>query len=131
MRKILTAGVAALTLVGSLAASATPAAAQHYRRHGDYRHHGDNDTGAAIAGGILGFALGAAVGSSGHNHYYNRYYGRPYYGAYYGRSYYGGSYYGRPYYGRPYYAYATCVGHREVWDPYIGGYVMQRFTYAC
>ena len=52
---------------------------QHHRhlvwRDGRYY---DNDTGAAVAGGILGFALGAAIAGSrdDYNYYYSHRYDR-------------------------------------------------------
>ena len=85
MRKFMTAAMAALTLVGGMAA-ATTADAQH-------RYRGHNDTSTAIAAGVAGLALGAALGSRGGYSTYSYGYGYPSYG--YG--------YGRPYYGRPYY----------------------------
>jgi hypothetical protein len=132
MKKILTAGMAALTLGASVATGvATPAAAQYHHGggsyHGGYGYHGGNryygghyyhrgdSTGAAIAGGIVGLALGAAIAGDHHRGYYDNYYGGPYYGG----GYYGGGYYG------------TCIAHREVWDPYIGAYVRQRYAYPC
>lgn len=116
MRKVLTAGVAALTLAGALAVTAAPAEAApwgYYHHYGYWRGDGG---GAALAAGVLGLAAGAAIASSSH----------PYYG------YYGGPYYaGGPYYGGPYYGYGMCVSHRRVWDPYLGGYVVRSFRYAC
>ena len=76
--------------------------------HGGYGR-GNDDAGAAIAGGLLGFALGSAVSS----HSYG-----PYYGPAYGPGYYGP-------------AYGACVSRRSVWDPYIGRYVVRSFRYAC
>ena len=136
MNKILTAGIAALTLVGTTAASVTPAAAQSYRYgyggyggYSGYRyHHRGDTTGAAIAGGLAGLALGAAIAGN-HN---DRYYGHRYYGGgYYGGGYYGGGYYSPGYYDDYGGGYAVCTGRRTIWDPYIGGYVVQRYNYAC
>jgi len=109
MIKILTAGMAALTLAAGAVATATPAAARDWGHRGYYGRGGDDDAGAAIAGGLLGFALGSAV--SAHS-----------YGPYYGPA------YGPGYYGR---AYGACVSRRSVWDPYIGRYVVRSFRYAC
>lgn len=68
-KKAAIGGVAALTLVGSLAASSVPADAA-WGRHGG-RHHGHN--GGAVAAGIIGgLALGALAG--------NAWYGPGYYG---------------------------------------------------
>jgi hypothetical protein len=64
-----TAGLAALAMV----AGATAASAQGYRHGGYYGgrgyHHGGNDVGVAIAGGIVGLALGAAIAGNNDNHY--------------------------------------------------------------
>jgi len=110
MNKILTAGMAALTLATGAVATATPAAARDWGHGGYYGYgRGNDDAGAAIAGGLLGFALGSAVSS----HSYG-----PYYGPAYGPGYYGP-------------AYGACVSRRSVWDPYIGRYVVRSFRYAC
>ena len=110
MRKLITASLAALTLVaGGLAAA--PAQADPWR-HGWRGHYHDDDAGAAIFAGIAGLALGATL-ADGHR------YDRPPPRAYY--------YEGDPYY-RPY---ATCYARRAVWDPYIGRYVVVTRPYAC
>jgi hypothetical protein len=114
MRKVLTAGVAALALGGAVAGAAMPADAAPYGYyHGGYHGgwHGGG-AGVAVAAGLLGLAAGAAIAD--HPHYY----GGP---GYYGAGYYGGGPYG----------YASCVGRRQVWDPYVGGYVVRSFRYAC
>lgn len=119
MRKTITAALAALTFGGAVMATAAPAAAQeHWRGHGGWGRGGwgrDHDSwgwgGAALAG-VAGLALGAAIADSDRPYYYSR----PAY------------YYDDPYYGRPY---ATCYGSREVWDPYLGHYIIQRTRYAC
>lgn len=124
MRKYLTSGVAALTAAGALAATATPAAAQpHGGFHGGFHsggfHHDHGDWGIGVGAGLAGFALGAALASP-----YN--YGPGYY---YGPSYYPGYYYGPgAYYG---YGASTCVGSRQVWDPYYGRWVWRRYYYGC
>jgi len=102
MRKMITAVIAAASLVGGLTvASAADAQSRYYR-------HRDNDAEVAIAAGLAGLALGAAISNRGYGYSYGgRGYGYPSYG--YSRPYYGG-YYGRPayrpynrgYYGRPY-----------------------------
>jgi hypothetical protein len=110
MRKVLTVGLAALTLGGALAAAAAPADAAAYGwRGGAWRGGGwrGGGPGLAVAAGILGLAAGAAIADS-----------QPHY---YGPAYYPGGPYG----------YAACVGHRRVWDPYYGGYVVRSFRYAC
>lgn len=120
MRKIMAAGMAALTLGGALAATATPAEAQR-RYYRDYDRHRGDRTGAAVAAGVVGLALGAAIAGSNNNrgYYNNGYYG----GAYYdGRGYYDGGYYGRP---------RICETSRWVYDPYIGRRVMVRDRYRC
>lgn len=99
MRKSFTAALAALSLVGGLAAATTADAQSR-------RHFRDRDnSGAAIAAGVAGLALGAAIGSRGGGYGYG--YGYPSYG--YG---YGGGYYDRPYYGRPYYGRGYGYGYR-------------------
>ena len=133
MRKILTAGLAALTLGGSVAMTATPAAAQRGGHGGGGWHgggggwhggggfrgggfrgegfrggwRGDDDWGWGLGAGLAGFALGTALAD---------------------RPYYGDDYYGPGYYD---YGYAECVGRERIWDPYIGRYVIRRFYYAC
>lgn len=74
---IIGGALAAVTL-----AAATPAFADRGR---DYSHRGDDTTGAAIAGGIVGLALGAAIGSSHRDHDRDDYDGPRYprYRAYY------------------------------------------------
>src|ERR1700761_960648 len=119
MRKALTAGIAALTLGGALVGAAAPASAAPWHGgyyHGGYGWHG-NGAGVAVAAGILGLAAGAAIASD-HPHYY-----------YGGGPYYGGPYYGGGYYGPAYYGYGSCVSHRRVWDPYVGGYVVRSVRY--
>lgn len=114
MRKVLTAGLAALTLGGAVASTAVPAQAAPW--HGGYHggwHHGGG-AGWAVGAGLLGLAAGVAIADSSHPHYYD-----------YGPGYYDGGYYGGPYYG------GSCVSHRRVWDPYYGGYVVRSFRYAC
>lgn len=57
------------TVLGATAlTAATPAMADPYR--GNYRHR--DNTGAIVAGGIIGLALGAVIASSANNHH-NRY----------------------------------------------------------
>ena len=133
MRKFLTAGVAALTAAGAISATATPAAAQpHGGFHGGFHggwgggYHGHGGWGYGVGAGLAGFALGAALASP-------YYYGPNYY---YGPGYYGPGYYGPGYgygYGPGYNGYgpATCVGSRQVWDPYYGRWVWQSYYYGC
>lgn len=117
MNKILTAGMAALTLAGGALTTATPAAARDWNGYhgGYYRGDRGDDAGAAIAGGIVGLALGASLAS----HNGGPYYGGSYYGPAYGPGYYGPGYGG------------TCVSHRSVWDGYRGRYVLRTIRYAC
>lgn len=69
------------------ALSAVPADAQRW--HGGYRHHGGDEAGAALIGGIAGLAIGAAIASGNDRdryvYYRDRGY-RPDYDAYYYRS---------------------------------------------
>lgn len=133
MRKALTWSIAALTAVSAVAFS-TSAAADHDRYDND-----DNEVGAAIIGGVLGFALGAAVGSSSNRNRYGSYgYGSsPYYGGSYGSPYgygygssspyYGGSYgYGSPYYGSSRYGYGS-----PYYGGSYGGYGYNSYGYGC
>ena len=101
MRKILTAALAALTLGGAAAATATPADAYPY--HGGWHGGGWHGGGAgwAVGAGLLGLAVGASLASP---HYY---YGPP--PAYYA----GPGYWG--YWG-------GCRSH-WVWNPGWGRYV--------
>ncbi len=154
MRKSLTAAVAALTVCGTVAAAALPAQAQSYGYYGNgydngqnHRHH-SNNTGAAVAAGVVGLALGAVLASSSNRsrggYTSNSYYGGnggSYYGGN-GGSYYGDSYGSDRYRGQSYYAddwdgygssrgYQVCQTSRWVYDPYIGRRVQVRSTYAC
>lgn len=81
-KKILTGAVAALSIGGAVAATATPAAAQYRGGHGGYTanynnyggnygggyrgydrgHH--NNSGAVLGAGILGLVIGAALTSN-------------------------------------------------------------------
>ena len=125
MRKILAAGMAALTFGGAVTAAALPATAQardwhdgdrHEYRGRDFHGHGDwdrhrGDGGAAIAAGIAGLAIGAAL-SDGGPRYYS--YGYPAYS-----------------YDDDDAPYAVCETQRWVWDPYIGRHVLVRRHYPC
>jgi hypothetical protein len=125
MRKALTAAMAAITLGGAVCATAAPAEAQRYHG-GDYGgHHRRDNSGAAVAAGVLGLALGAAIASDhGYRHsYYDRGYG------YYDRGY--GYYAGPAYYDYGPGYYRTCVTTHWVWDPYIGRRVPVRESYPC
>ena len=125
MRKTLTAGLAALTFGGAVAAAVVPATAEarewHGGYHGGYSHYRGDNNGAAIVAGIAGLAIGAALADSGHHSYYRGGYG-------YSR----GSDYG---YAPGYYdydeGYRTCESRRWVWDPYIGRRVLVTSHYAC
>jgi hypothetical protein len=131
LRKILAAGMAALTLGGSLATAAEAR---------DYRHRDRDNTGAVVAAGIAGLAIGAALGSSGRNRsyydggygYYDRRYDRGYDRRYYDRRHYGRGYYDRRYYGPPRYGNYDGPRYRyrcrtySSWDPYYGGYIQRR-----
>lgn len=130
MRKLLTAAMAAITLGGAVAATATPAAARPHgyygggyygggyyggRYYGGHHHHGDA-AGAAVVAGIAGLALGAALADNGSR------YSRVYYGPAYDYDY--GYVYGPP-------RYRICEGSHWAWDPYIGRNVLVRDRYAC
>ena len=130
MKKILTTALAAVTLAGAVVATATPAAADSYRRD-HYRHHRGGSDKAAIAAfaGIAGLALGAALSSKGdgRNGYSSNYDYRdaPYRNGYaYDPAYdgYSGDYYARP---------QVCVTRDKVYDPYIGRRVTIERRFAC
>ncbi len=106
MRKFIAGSLAALTFAGAIATGSAASAQQRYRHHND---HGD-----AVAAGIAGLAVGAAIASSNNNRYGYRdgYYYGPRTNAY--QYYYGPSYYG-----------PRQCRTREVWDPYLRGYVEQ------
>ena len=124
MRKILTAGLAALTLGGAVAATSVPADAAPWHGGGGGYHGGGyhggggwhgggyrgGGAGWAVGAGLLGLAAGVAIADS-----HNNAYGGP---GYYSEGYYGGGY-------------ESCIGQRRVWDPYYGGYVVRSFRYAC
>ena len=129
MRKILMAGLAALTFAGSMAATTVPAMADPHGGHGSWhgggdRHgdgggwrgdRGDHDRGGwGLGAGLAGFALGAAIAGGGPYYGYDD---GPYYGGYYGGYYDAGPY--------------RCVAHRRVWDPYVGRWVLRPYYYAC
>jgi hypothetical protein len=125
MRKFMTSALAAVTFAGAVAATATPAAADHYRRTYYRSHRGSDAAAAAIVAGVAGLAIGSALSSNGgsRTYYRERYYDRPYYG----RSYYGGSYY----YDDDYYRPRICISRERVWDPYIGRRVVIQREYHC
>ena len=85
MKKILTGGLAALTLGGVVLGGASQASAR------DWDHHGNG--GAAVAAGIAGLAIGAALASGDRGYYAPApgYYGAPA-PAYYGGPAYEGDY---------------------------------------
>ena len=114
MRKALTAALAALTLGGAVAATATTGAEARPYYGGHYYGHGHYNNGAGLAvAGIAGLALGAAIASD-HPHYYGGYYAPGPYAYGYAPGYYG-----------------TCYTTRWVWDPYYGRRVPVRQAYAC
>ena len=103
MKKLLTGGLAALTLGGAVVAGAAPASAHGW------------GAGPAVAAGIAGLAVGAAIASGPH-----AYYAPP------------GYYYGPPpgyYVGPAYYTYwHGCRVHWR-WDHHWGRYVRVRACY--
>jgi len=130
MRRSLTLAVTTLTLGGAICATAVPASAQGYHGGGYHAggydrsgHHGYDNTGVAIAAGIIGLALGAAMASSARPAYANP---RPYDG----RSDYPPPAYGNDYgYGGA--TYRTCESQRWVWDSYLRRNVLVTIPYAC
>jgi len=123
MRKALTAAMAAITLGGAVVATAAPAEARPHGYYGGYYggHYRHDNTGAAVAAGVVGLALGAALASNSHSYYDRGYYDRGYYApGYYAPGYYYGGY-----------GYRTCESTRWVWDPYIGRRVPVTSRYAC
>src|ERR1700761_1723960 len=105
MRKMLTAGLAALTLGSAVAAAAVPATADARPYYGHYYRHGNG--GAAVAAGIAGLAIGAAIADSGRPHYYGYGYGYPGYGS------------------------GVCEPRHWAWDPYVGRRVLVTQHYPC
>ena len=123
MRKALTVAMAAITLGGAVVATAAPAEARPHGYYGGYYggHYRHDNTGAAVAAGVVGLALGAALASNSHSYYDRGYYDRGYYApGYYAPGYYYGGY-----------GYRTCESTRWVWDPYIGRRVPVTSRYAC
>lgn len=109
-KKLISVGLAATTAVSAVAFS-TQAAAEHRRR--------DNDnTGVAIAAGVVGLAIGAALasGSNRNRGYDNRYYN----GSTYDRGYGYGYGYQQPYYGSRYGGYGNYGAYG--YSPYGSGY---------
>lgn len=109
MRKLIVAGLAALTMTSALA-PAVSASAQDRRDHRGDRH---DSSGAALAAGLTGLAVGAAIANGGRGDYRDGYYYGPPRYAY--QHYYGPRYSG--------YGYRSHCRTTEVWDPYVGGYV--------
>jgi len=145
MRRILAAGLAALTFGGAVAAAAIPTAAdarewrgeRGFGERGDWGHHRRDNGGAAVVAGIAGLAIGAALANSGHHrdydrgYYDRRYYDRGDYGYGYGGYGYSPGYYDGGDYGYGYRSYAVCESRHWVWDPYIGRRVLVTSHYAC
>jgi hypothetical protein len=115
MRKLISAGLAALTIAGGAVATTTPAAARGFGGGGGGFRGGGFRGGGFFGAGLLGFGLGAALAGP----YYGYGYGYPYDYGYYGPGYDDGGPYG------------ACVSNRQVWDPYYHRYVVERIRYAC
>ena len=112
MRKIISAGLAALTLTSALAPALTASAQDRDGwRHDHDRYRGGNG-GAALAAGLAGLAVGAAIANGGRGDYRSGYY--------YGPPRYAYDYY----YGPRYYGPHRCATS-QIWDPYVGGYVQR------
>ncbi len=128
MRKFLTAGMAAVTLAGAVAATAGPAEARDHRH---YRRGNDN-TAAAVAAGIAGLAIGAALASSSRDNgaYSRSYYDRGYAYAPRREAPYG-YYYGPPRYYDSGPGYRLCETRERMYDPYIDRPVMVTRRYPC
>jgi len=96
MKKFLKMGVLSIATAASVLAMSSPAEARRYygRGYGHYGHSGN--TGAALAGGIIGLALGAAIANDGRGY---RGGGYGYRGDYYRNDYRRGYAYNRPYRG--------------------------------
>lgn len=122
MKTFLKKAVLGATLAASAVTAAAPASAQYYRH---YRH---DDTGAAIAGGVVGLALGAAIASGAdrdRDYWYSERGYRPDYDSYYYRGH--GYYPTNGYYASRYddYDYRRCWTENR-WDPYYGSRVRIR-----
>jgi hypothetical protein len=134
MRKVLTAALAAATLVGTSIGAGAPANAQGWHGghwhgggwQGGHWHGGGYGWGLPLAAGLAGLAVGAALAPGYYPAYGYGYYPAPAYG-YSGYPAYGYPS-GYPAYGYP--GYATCGG-RWVWDPYAHRNVWVGQTYAC
>jgi uncharacterized membrane protein len=137
MRKFITSALAAVTAAGAVAATAVPAEARDYYRHGGghyygHRHNGSNDAAVAAVAGIAGLAIGAAIAGNGSGRGYSS--GRSGYSSGYSTGYsydprYD-SYYG-DYYEAPRYRERICISRERVWDPYIGRHVNIERRYPC
>jgi len=123
MAQVLKFGLAAVLAAGSVLAVSAPASAEPGHRGGGF-HGGAGYHGGGYAGG-----RGYADGRGGYGGYGYRGYG------YGGGALIGGlaglaigaSIHG-PY---GYYGYGTCVAPQQVWNPYVGGYVIQQVPYPC
>ena len=112
MKRIIAAGLAALTLAGAIAPAVTASAQdRHDQRHDGDRHDGDrrDNNGNAVAAGLAGIAVGAAIANGNRGGYR------------------GGYYYGEPryaydyYYGPNYRGQRHCRNYRY-WDRSFNGY---------
>jgi hypothetical protein len=128
MTGFLKVGLAAALAAGSVLAVAAPASAQSFHGYGGGGFHGEGGyrgggygpargyggwhggygyrgygPGGFGAGALIGGLAGLAIGASVHGPYNHGYYG----------------------------GYATCVAPQQVWNPYVGGYVIQQVPYPC
>jgi hypothetical protein len=129
MAQFLKVGIAAALAAGSVLAVSAPASADPGHGFGGGFHGGGYAGARGYAGGYHG-----GYGGYGYRGYGYRGYG---YGGFGGGVLLGGlaglaigaSIHGP--YAPGYYGYGTCVAPQQVWNPSVGGYVVQQVPYAC